>query len=572
MIIVGLFHILFSALLGLLVGLIYSGLSPYGALFSLLGGFVLALPLRKQFAVIDFGLPLSRLRWLEWAVVLFVLYAGLRHFSWLFYHADSTFKTLSVNNLGDLPLHINYIRMFAQGSDFPPVNPEFAAQALYYPYAIDLYNGLWEALGVPLTAHLFLAGMFLLLASLGALRSWAGWLGIAGFFLNGGWAGWEILQSGEWQDYQAPLAWKNFFLSLFVTQRGMMFAIPAGLLILSVMGKACREPEQIPRSLLLLTGLLWGGLAFFHLHSFMAVSLMLAGMAVLSSQWRPLQTLLWTAGPLGSFFVLYSTDFLQKAGVIRLQWGWMAGEQALAAFWWQNLGPWLLLFAAVLISIVYRRQWRVAREFAFHLALFAMFSVVMLAPWDWDNVKVLIWPFFGLLGIAWHALPRPETLVQWRRPWRWATEAGLALLLAVLGFSGSISVLSSLSPLQRAVTVYEARDLWNMEGALKSVPEDAVFIAAPSYNHALTYWGQVRVLGYEGHTWSHGIDSSAVAALQTRLYSGAVDWLEIATDLGATHIVWGPHEQQQYGSPELPWRSQLNNVSRVPGVEIYSLQ
>jgi len=79
---------------------------------------------------------------------------------------------------------------------------------------------------VKLQAHLFLVGMFLLLASFAALRLWAGWLGIAGFFLNGGWAGWAVLHSGQWQDYQAPLAWKNFFLSLFVTQRGLMFAIP----------------------------------------------------------------------------------------------------------------------------------------------------------------------------------------------------------------------------------------------------------------------------------------------------------------------------------------------------------
>ncbi len=572
MIVFGLFHMLFSALFALLVGLLYGGLSGPAALVCLLGAIPAAWAAGRSFAPLAFVLPLRQLRALEWLVLLFVLYVGLRHFVWLFYYADSTFRTLAVNNLGDLPLHINYIRQFAWGAAFPPVNPEFASEALYYPYALDLYNGLWEALGVPLEAHLFLVGLFLLLASLGALRHWAGWLGMTGFFLNGGWAGWEILQSGEWQDYQAPLAWKNFFLSLFVTQRGMMFAIPAGLLILTVLSRAVREPTQTPRAVLLLTGLLWGGLAFFHLHSFMAVSLMLAGIAAIHRQWRPLLDMGRTAVPLGSLFVLYSTQFLQKAGVIRLQWGWLAGEQNVAAFWWQNLGPWLLLLAAVPVVLLLRRHWQGLALYAFYLALFTVFTVVMLAPWDWDNIKVLIWPWLGLLGVAWHCLPTPEAQALWRLPVRLAAGTTAGLLLAVLGLSGTVSLVSSLSPQEDAVTVYQARELWDMEGALKNVSPDAVFIAAPSYNHALTYWGRVRVLGYEGHTCSHGIDSAEVSALQARLYAGDADWRQIATDLGATHIVWGPHERQQYGDVAHPWRRELRNSSAVAEVELYVLE
>jgi len=572
MIVFGLFQMLYSALFALLVGFIYNGLSGMAALACLLGAIPAALLTARQFGLLGFSLPLRELRTLEWALLLFVLFIGLRHFVWLFYYADHSFRTLAANNLGDLPLHINYIRMFAGGSDFPPVNPEFASQGLYYPYALDLYNALWEALGVPLQAHLFVVGMFLLLASFAALRHWAGWLGIAGFFLNGGWAGWAILETGQWLDYQAPLAWKNFFLSLFVTQRGLMFSIPAGLLILTVLSRAVREPGQTPQATLLLTGVLWGTLAFFHLHSFMAVSLMLAGIAAIHRQWRPLLRMLWTALPLGSLFVLYSTQFLQKAGVIWLQWGWLAGEQSIAAFWWQNLGPWLLLFGAVPGVLILRRQWQSLTQFAFYTSLFAVFSVVMLAPWDWDNIKVLIWPYFGLLGVAWHCLPTQAHQAQWPLPVRVGAGAAATVLLGVLGLSGTVSLLASLSPQQDGVTVYQARELWDMEGALKNVPSGAVFIAAPSYNHPLTYWGRVRVLGYEGHTWSHGIDSSAESALQTRLYGGAPEWRQIVTQLGATHIVWGPHERQHYGLLEPPWRGELRNVSPVADVEVYALE
>jgi len=317
---------------------------------------------------------------------------------------------------------------------------------------------------------------------------------------------------------------------------------------------------------------LWGGLAFFHLHSFMAVSLMLAGIAVLDRQWRPLLTMLCSALPLGSLFVLYSTQFLHKAGVIWLQWGWLAGEQNVAAFWWQNLGPWLLLFGAVLAVLIQRRQWQALARFAFYAGLFAVFSVVMLAPWDWDNIKVLIWPYIGLLAVAWRCLPQEPfaALGQWQS--RLARGTLSAVLLAVLGLSGSVSLVSSLSPQEDGVTVYPARELWDMEGALQNVPPGAVFMAAPTYNHPLTYWGQVRVLGYEGHTWSHGIDSSAVSALQVRIYGGDAQWRNLAKQLGATHIVRGPHERQHYGNLEQQWRRELRNISAVTDVEIYALE
>jgi hypothetical protein len=145
------------------------------------------------------------------------------------------------------------------------------------------------------------------------------------------------------------------------------------------------------------------------------------------------------------------------------------------------------------------------------------------------------------------------------------------VLAVVLSFSGGVSVIASLSVQEDAVTVYPARELWDMEGALQNVPVDAVLLAAPSYNHPLTYWGRIRVLGYEGHTWSHGIDSSAVAAQQARIFAGAPEWQALLQELGATHIVWGPHERQQYGDTSQPWRLALRNVSQVPEVEIYAL-
>lgn len=571
MIVLGLLHIQVAALTAVVLASVFGGLSPWIAVVALAVGVIKPGYLHNRWGVPGVGRRDTGNRGLEWALLGFLLLVGLRHFIWMFYSVDHQFRTLSPNNLGDLPLHINYIRQFANGAAFPPVNPEFAAEPLFYPFGLDLYDALWESLGVPMAAHLFLVGTFLLIASLVLLRAWAGWLGILGFFLNGGWAGWQIFSSGHFTDYQGPLAWKNFLLALFVTQRGLMFALPVGLLILLQMRSVLSREQSLDRRSLWLMGGLWGGLAFFHLHSFAAVSLILAGYSVLFRQLRPLLTAAITAVPLGGFFVLYSTEWLQKSSVIWLRWGWTAADQPLLAFWWQNLGPWLLLIPLVLGVALVRRRWTLVGEVVFHLTLFIGFTWVMLAPWDWDNIKVLIWPYLGLLGVAHRLLPDGTSVES--RP-RWQHVSWQAVMVAgagVLGLTGTVSVLSSLNPAEDGVTLYPARELWSMEGALPAVPVDAVLLAAPTYNHPLTYWGRIRVLGYEGHTWSHGIDSTSASQLQTRLFNGDPQWREIARELGATHLVWSPHERMHYGDHPKPWRTALENVSPVPDYEIYRL-
>ena len=78
----------------------------------------------------------------EWfTVIAFGLFA-LRAFCWLIFLDGNSIKTLLPNNLGDLCLHLTYIRYLANGVHFWPDNPIFAAGKLNYPLGTDLYNSL----------------------------------------------------------------------------------------------------------------------------------------------------------------------------------------------------------------------------------------------------------------------------------------------------------------------------------------------------------------------------------------------------------------------------------------------
>jgi hypothetical protein len=77
-------------------------------------------------------------------------------------------------------------------------------------------------------------GLLASLATFYAFFRWAGAFGIAGFLFNGGIAGFQFFKTFKFLDYQGDktIAWKSIALSMFVTQRGLLYAIPAGLLLL----------------------------------------------------------------------------------------------------------------------------------------------------------------------------------------------------------------------------------------------------------------------------------------------------------------------------------------------------
>src|SRR5947208_16637837 len=99
---------------------------------------------------------------------------------------------------------------------------------------MDLFNALLCLVHVDLIRGLVWAGLLASLATFYAFLRWAGAFGVAGFLFNGGIVGFQFFKTLKFLDYQGDrtIAWKSIALSMFVTQRGLLYAIPAGLLLL----------------------------------------------------------------------------------------------------------------------------------------------------------------------------------------------------------------------------------------------------------------------------------------------------------------------------------------------------
>src|SRR5438876_4621712 len=175
-----------------------------------------------------------------WAMAVCFAMFAVRSFCWLFYIDGSDYKIQSPNNLGDLSLHLTLIKTFANGVPLWPDNPIYVFSKLRYPAGIDLFNGLLSLVHVDLITGLVWVGLVGSLATFYAFYRWGGSFAVAGFLFNGGIAGFQFFKTFKFLDYQGtaadvahrPIAWKSIPLAMFVTQRGWLYAIPAGLVLL----------------------------------------------------------------------------------------------------------------------------------------------------------------------------------------------------------------------------------------------------------------------------------------------------------------------------------------------------
>ena len=220
----------------------------------------------------------------EWFAVLLYLVFTLRAFLWLIFRDADQLLVLSPNNLGDMSLHLTFINYLANGATFWPDSPIFAQGKLAYSVGIDLFNSLLVLVGVDLVRGLIWVGLIGALCAGVALWNWGRAFALLGFLCSGSLVSLAAFGTGGsepfFQDYPGLLKfdweWKNLPLALLVTQRGFLFALPAGLLVIASWKR--RYIDEHRHAVLPVAGelLLYAAMPVFHIHTFLVLSFVLA--------------------------------------------------------------------------------------------------------------------------------------------------------------------------------------------------------------------------------------------------------------------------------------------------------
>ncbi len=575
-----------AVLLSIVLAFAEGGLSPRAATFSLAVGSMVA-----SFTFWSNRERRVRLRSLgawEWAAVIAFALFSLRAFLWLVFFVGDEIRVLSPNNLGDLSLHVTYIRALANGVPFWPENPILAGTPLTYPLGVDLLHSLLVLAGADLWRTFLWMGLIGAALTGVALWRWGGAFTLAGFLFNGGLAGFAIFATGEFADYQAAAGWKSLPLALFVTQRGLLFALPAGLALLCSWRARFFQMEGSARLPLWGELLLYASMPVFHLHTFIFLSLLLAAWFFLHppARWEIMRLVALALVP-ASALVFLVTGRFGTPSVIGWQPGWMQSdpeflktcEESLGItspwitaplFWVYNFGA-LPVLVAILLARIFRapaaahpaiaESVRFARAAAAPaLGIFLLCCFVKFAPWEWDNTKLMIWSYLIVLPLLWQqVLARLRT---WPR---------VAIGVVLFG-SGAVSLVGGLDGSHRGFEIGRRSELETLESALRGLPPNARFVAHPNYNHPLLLLGRPVALGYTGHVWSHGYDWHGHERRVEAVFRGEPGWRETARGLGCRYLIWGREEQAAYPDSPQAWREEARRVASGSWGELDDLE
>ncbi|MDQ3012869.1 MAG: hypothetical protein M3X11_19445, partial [Acidobacteriota bacterium] len=325
-----------------------------------------------------------------------------------------------------------------------------------------------------------------------------------------------------------------------------------------------RQAAASPRrKYLFAAGLLTGSLPMLHAHGFFAVMMASAVMAVLffSIDWLAFFV---PVAVLAAPQAMYLGGTQVRNELFKPHLWWDANGANPLLFWAINAGVFILLLLVALLV----RKLTSARQALFYLPFVLWFivpNVVKLAPWDWDNIKVLV--YWSLVSCVFVALTLAVLLTH-----RFVVlKVAGAALLVILTLSGAMDVLRALSPVEN-VGLFTKADLEVANLIRQKTPPRAVILHAPIHNSVVALTGRQSAMGYPGHLWTHGIDYAARENQVKTIYRGGAESAKPMAELNVNYVVIGPTEQSQLQVGENFFAALYPLVIDHAGYRIYQIK
>jgi len=280
-------------------------------------------------------------------------------------------------------------------------------------------------------------------------------------------------------------------------------------------------------------------LPLIHAHSFITVMGVGACLALINwRQWREWLTFLLVASIIAGPQLLWSThgSAVSTRAFIGWEFGWGHGNENLFWFWLKNTG---LFIPLLLIALLWKREdYLVSRKLLlFYLPFTLCFiipNVLKLAPWIWDNIKVLFYWWIASAPIVALVLARLWEGNAWKR-------ALAAILFVVLTLAGGLDVFALLTQ-QGEYQEFDRDGVTFAEMIKQQTPPRSTVLHAPIHNTPVFLTGRRSIIGYPGHIWTHGIDFGPRESDVKKIYSGSLDAADLLSKYGVDYVVIDPQE------------------------------
>ena len=520
-----------------------------------------------------------------------------RVFDRVMFESEGEIFTAFRNNLGDLPFHLQVISSFVHGHNFPPEDPTYAGVRFTYPFISDVIAAMFVRCGATLRESMFVENIVLILALLGVSHRWT-WeltkdrmasLLAPLLLLFGGGFGWVLFfrdaahRSDSWlhflahppRDYTLGSSdlwrWGNPLTTLLVPQRALLLGLPVAICVFTQWWLALQEEEdsgeesaetplvsdspvaaaptathparwacqdnQSRMRRMIAAGVMTGLLPLVHAHTFLAVMAVASCLALLFRRWLSWAVFFATAvGVAAPELVWLARGSVKAQSFLGWHVGWESGTHNLLWFWFLNTGAFIPLLVAALLwrDKEYLVQPRLLRYYLPFLLCLIVPNLVKLAPWPWDNIKILIYwyvaslPFVALVLAFWY-----------RKNGVWRTSACVFLLALVL--AGALDIWRAIG----GTTSYREfdRDQINIAAEIRQkTPARALVLHAPTFNSPIFLTGRRSLLGYAGWAWSRGLDYTERENTIRRIYRGNPDAPDLMRREHIDYVMIGPLE------------------------------
>ncbi|MBA2493232.1 MAG: hypothetical protein H0V31_00880 [Acidobacteria bacterium] len=528
------------------------------------------------------------------------------------------------NNLGDLPFHLGTIFSFTDGQNFPPENPSFAGVKFTYPFMADLIAASFVKMGAAVRDAMFVQNVFLAFSLLVILERFtfkltnnrlAGKIAPLLLFFSGGlgflWFFKDTSQTTKgffefiWnlpRDYTIGenFRWGNSLITLFITQRSLLLGMPLTLIVLQKIWELFatenteKKQRENPFSIfhfpfsIFLIGLLAGTLPLIHAHSLFVLFVVSAFLFFFNlDKWRE-----WLAFGVGVGVIAVPELLWAMTGsatrtseFIDWHFGWDLREMNFLWFWLINTGiviPFVVLGIYLICFPQSRKDTKeenkiedqrpkTKNQLLFYIPfifLFIIANAVKLAPWEWDNIKVLIYWFVGSIPFIAFALA-----------WLWKKDnffklAAAGCLLA-LTLAGALDVWRVTSGAIN-YKVFDADAIKIAEQIKQKTAPDALFLNAPTYNTAVVLVGRRSLMRYTGHLASHGIDFREREADLKKIYEGADTADAFLQKYEIDYVLISPEERSYFQTNNLQFNENFFQkfpiVAEVGQYRIYKIK
>ena len=300
--------------------------------------------------------------------------------------------------------------------------------------------------------------------------------------------------------------------------------------------------SPVPPSMrrMIAAGVVAGLLPLVHAHSFVVVMAVGGCVALLQRRWRDWITFAFVASVIALPQMWWSThnSAVDAGKFFEWQFGWDHGQENAFWFWLKNTG---LFVPLTLAALLWRHDGKalVSRKLlVFYLPFTLCFiipNVLKLAPWIWDNIKVLFY---------WWLASAPLVALLLARLWRQGIvkRAIAVCLLACVTLAGGLDV-AAIVLRSNEYGIFTAPGIQFAELIKREAAPQAVVIHAPVHNHPVFLTGRRSLMGYPGHVWTHGLEFGPRESEIRRVYAGAPDANAILRKYGVDYAVVSPLEK-----------------------------